>query len=148
MFSYHFPIVFKSSVLKWSPTPFRTLDCWLEEPSFEKVFRKEWLQMEGKPLVSKLKLIKKPIKAWNKGVSGHIDSKLCSYQEAIRKLDKEAQSRTLDECDWVRMDALQSQLWHWMVRKERYWRQLSRCKVIKEGDRNTKYFHLKATMRR
>jgi len=30
----------------------------------------------------------------------------------------------------------------------RYWRQLSRWKIIKEGDRNTKNFHLKANMRR
>ena len=73
---------------------------------------------------------------------------MSTFQEAIRKLDKEAQSKPLEECDWIRMDALRSQLWYWMVRKERYWRQLSRCKVIKEGDRNTKYFHLKATVRR
>ena len=147
MFSNHFPLVF-TSVLKGNPTPFRTLDCWLDEPSFEEVFRKEWLQLGGKSLVSKLKLIKKPLKAWNKGVFGLIDSKLCLFQEAIRKLDKEAQSRSLDECEWIRLDALRAQLWHWMIRKERYWRQLLRCKVIKEGDRNTKYFHLKATMRR
>ena len=148
VFSDHFPIIFKSFVVKWNPAPFRTLDCWLGEPSFEKVFRKEWMQLNGQPLVSKLKMIKTPIKAWNKGVFGNIDSKLCLYKEAIRKLDEEAQKRNLDECEWARLDALRSQLWHWMIRKERYWRQLSRCKVMMEGDRNTKYFHLKATMRR
>ena len=51
----------------------------------------------------------RPIKAWNKRVSGHIDNKMCSFQEAIRELEKEAQSKPLEECEWLRMDALRSQ---------------------------------------
>lgn len=148
VFSDHFPLVFKSSAITRKPNPFRTLDCWLDEPSFEKIFRKEWLQLNGKPLECKLKLIKKPLRAWNTDVFGHIDNKIGIFQEAIRVLDKEAQLRCLEESEWCRLEALRAQLWFWMLRKERYWRQLSRCKLIKEGDRNTRYFHLKATMRR
>ena len=148
MFSDHFPLVLNADASSRNHTPFRSLDCWLDEPSFEKVFRAEWLQLQGKSLESKLKQIKKPLRVWNKDVFGHIDLKISRFQEAIRELDKEAQSRSLIESEWCRLDALRTQLWFWMLRKERYWRQLSRCKLIKEGDRNTKYFHLKATMRR
>jgi len=63
-------------------------------------------------------------------------------------VEEEALRRVLREDEWRRMDALRSQLWLWMSRKERYWRQLSRCRIISEGDRNTKYFDLTATMRR
>jgi len=35
-----------------------------------------------------------------------------------------------------------------MERRERYWKQMSGCKILKDGDRNTRYFHLIATMRR
>ena len=100
------------------------------------------------PLGKKLQLMKHPIKAWNKQVFGHIDHKLRVLQDAIAKLEKEAQNRQLEEHEWSRMDALKSQLGLWMIRKERYWKQLSRCKIIKEGDRNTKYFHLIASARR
>ena len=35
-----------------------------------------------------------------------------------------------------------------MARKERFCKQLSRCNLLKEVDRNTKYFHLLASLRR
>jgi len=122
MLSDHFPIVFSSSAIKWSPPPFRSLDCWLEEPSFEKMFRSCWLKLQGMPLGKKLQLMKHPIKAWNKQVFGHIDHKLRVLQDAIAKLEKEAQNRQLEEHEWSRMDALKSQLGLWMIRKERYWK--------------------------
>ena len=148
MFSDHFPLIWSTSQQKWGPSPFRSLDCWLDEPSFLRIFKSNWTQLSGFPLHKKLKLIKGPIREWNKNNFGHIESKISSYQIALSTLEKEAQSRVLEDHEWIRMDALRSQLWLWMARKMRYWRQLSRSKIIKEGDRNTKFFHLKASMRR
>ena len=79
---------------------------------------------------------------------GHIDGHISKFMQALMKVEEEAQRRALREDEWGRMDALRSQLWLWMNRRERYWRQLSRCRIIREGDRNTKYFHLTASMRR
>ena len=148
MFSDHFPIILSTAQLKWGPTPFRALECWLEEPSFLKTFNAEWLQLSEFPLEKKLKLIKRPLKEWNRKIFGHIEGHISKFRQALLKLEEEAQRRPLGLDEWSRMDALRSQLWLWMNRQERYWRQLSRCKIIREGDRNTKYFHLKATMRR
>ena len=96
----------------------------------------------------KLKLIKRPLKKWNREVFGHIDINITKFDLALRKAEEEALRREIGEVEWSRIEALRTQMWLWMVRKERYWKQLSRCKVIREGDRNTKYFHLSATMRR
>jgi len=147
VFSDHHPLVFTTENLPWGPTPFRTLDSWLEEPSFMKTFSKEWVQLSGLPLQQKLKIIKGPLKVWNREVFGHIETKVRAFQTAIQELEDKAQTSELEESDFCRLEALRSQLWLWMIRKERYWRQLSRCRIIKEGDRNTKFFHLKAKMR-
>jgi len=112
------------------------------------LFKKEWLQLSGLPMEKKLKAIKDPLRKWNTEVVGRIDLKIQSFQEKISKLDLRAQTQVLQDCKWHRREALQSQLWLCMARKERFWKQLSRCKILKEGDRNTKYFHLLASLRR
>ena len=148
VFSDHFSLIWSTSQQQWGPSPFRTLDCWLAEPSFLKTFKANWEQLSGFPLHKKLKHIKGPLKAWNRDNFGHIHTKITSYQLALSTLEKEAQSRILEDHEWLRMDAMKTQLGLWMIRQSRYWRQLSRSKIIREGDRNTKFFHLKASMRR
>ena len=42
--SDHFPLVFSTAEVSWGPSPFRTLDVWLEEPKFLQIFQEEWIQ--------------------------------------------------------------------------------------------------------
>ena len=87
----------------------------MDEPSFLKTFKSEWAQLSGFSLQKKLKLIKGPPREWNRNVFGHIDKKISSFQDALSKLEEEAQTNTLEEHDWLRMDALRTWLWLWMA---------------------------------
>ena len=106
----------------WGPSPFRSLNVWLQEPNFINLFKKEWIQLAGLSLDAKLKAIKKPLKKWNREVFGHIDQKIATYQQEMQKIDQKAQTTELQECDWFRRSAVQSQLWFWLARKQRYWK--------------------------
>ena len=119
MLSDHFPLVLYTSETSWGPSPFRTLDGWLEEPQFMAVFKKEWIQLSQLPFEQKLKAMKRPLKKWNREVFGHIDSKLMSLQNELSKLDAKEQAQALQEADRQRKKALQSQLWLWLAKKER-----------------------------
>ena len=147
-FSDHYPIVISSFEENNHIVPFRALDVWLDEPSFGKLFEDEWLQYSGLPLEKKLRLIKKPLKRWSREVFGHIDRNIQKFEQALKTAEEAVIRGETGEIAWSRIEALRSQLWLWMIKNERYWKQLSRCRVVKDGDRNTKYFHLTATMRR
>lgn len=54
----------------------------------------------------------------------------------------------LTKVDLARKKALTAQLWMWLKRREKYWFQMSRVKSLMEKDKNTKYFHLMASIRR
>jgi len=92
MFSDHFPLIFSTTNISWNPSPFRSLDCWLEEPSFESTFKKEWLMLTRLPLERKLKLIKKSLR--NRDVLGHIETKIRHFKQALGSLEKEVQARS------------------------------------------------------
>jgi len=111
MFSDHFPIVVGTSEIWWGPTPFRTLDCWLEEPSFLGTFKKEWVRLTGEPLEMKLKLLEKPLQKWNWEIFGHIDTKIWAFREELARLDDLAQTSELAHCEWFIREAIQTQLW-------------------------------------
>ncbi|KAJ8424919.1 hypothetical protein Cgig2_027315 [Carnegiea gigantea] len=65
----------------------------------------------------------------------------------LRKIDEEESVTNLEEVELAREKALDSQLWIRVGRNERYWRQLSKCKLLKEGDRNIRYFHTLAMIK-
>jgi len=92
--------------------------------------------------------MKGPLRRWNREVFGHIALKIKVLSDEMLKVDHRAQLTELQDVDWHRREALQSQLRLWLSRKERYWKQMSRCKILQDGDKNTRYFHMLATIRR
>ena len=96
----------------------------------------------------KLKKIKENLKLWNTSEFGFIDSNIGMLESKIQKIDSIANERDLNPSELENRKSAQLGLWEWLRRKESYWAQNSRTRWIREGDKNTRYFHTLASIRR
>lgn len=77
-----------------------------------------------------------------------IDEKIVELENKIQELDSIADDRIMSDEVIEARKLAQIGLWEWMKKKESYWAQMSRTQWIKEGDRNTGYFHRTTTIRK
>ncbi|RVW63481.1 Transposon TX1 uncharacterized 149 kDa protein [Vitis vinifera] len=124
--SDHFPIMLKGGGLRRGPSPFRFENMWLKVDGFKDLLR-EWWQgtlVRGKAsfrLASKLK-----VEFWDRVES---ERSLLVSETEMKKEAKETFKK-------------------WVLLEETHWRQVSRELWLKEGDKNTGFFHRMANTHR
>ncbi|XP_058782911.1 uncharacterized protein LOC131657540 [Vicia villosa] len=157
--SDHSPIWINCNSLNWDLKPFRTLNGWLDHPSFVEFVDKEWknLKFTGTAsfvLKEKLKHLKSSLRRWNEEVFGWVDLKLEDVVKKINVCDDKFVSihgadgalglsnmdGEVDAMSHERSEATCS-FWNNFRRRESLLRQKSRIKWCKEGYLNTRFFH-------
>lgn len=144
--SDHCPLLVVSKERNWGPKPFRFQNCWLTHPRCMRIIREIWSESSNCNLNEKLRLAKGRLKEWNLKEFGHIDHNIASLENTIRDFDQISNSRDLTNDEVSERRSAQNELWSWLKRKDMYWAQNSRAKWLKDGDRNTKYFHVLASI--
>ncbi|KAL8515928.1 hypothetical protein ACS0TY_014579 [Phlomoides rotata] len=102
----------------------------------------------GFVLKEKLKRLKADIKKWNKEVFGMIDEKIEKRKQVILKLDMIDETLGLKENEISLRNEERARLFQDMKSKDSFIFQKARCKWIKEGDANTRFFHKYINKRR
>jgi len=93
-------------------------------------------------LKEKNKRLKQRLKVWNKEQFGDTFKKFKKLEEELNKLEIDSVNRHLTPLEMETRNHLQEELWRAAQSHESLLRQKARSKWIREGDCNTRYFHL------
>ena len=132
--------------INWGAKTFRSNDVWFSHPGFLKLVKVEWKGLDGMNALDKLQKLKVPLKKWNK-VFRNLNYNVWRFEEKIAIVNVRSEARSANKIDLASFNTLKCHLDSWFARRCCYMKQLSKDKLIKEGDRNFKYFHTMATVK-
>ena len=93
-------------------------------------------------LTDKITKLKAPIKRWNIEVFVNIDHNIQQLEDELASVNVKLEGGSSDEVDVARYQVLRSYSVIWYENKCSYWKQMSKKKVLKEMDKNSRYFHV------
>jgi hypothetical protein len=151
--SDHAPIILMRGCLQNGKCPFKFENMWLKEEGFVDKVRSWWSSFSfmGSPsfiLAKKLRALKGEIKRWNREVFGNVGARNKAWTEEVEELDRLGEIRRLSEEEMERRRVLVADLEASLLQEEISWRQKSRVRWLKEGDKCTKFFHQVASANR
>ena len=148
-FSDHKVIVIKLEGI--SPQPFRPFkfeQMWLKDRAYSSTVSSAWGSVTGSasmPLVAdKIKICGEKLAKWSKESFGCIKKQIDSKSKLLAKAEV---SVAKGELDYEVVKLLQADLNDLLDKEGLMWEQHARALFLKYGDRNTGYFHSKASHR-
>ena len=121
--------------------PFRFEEVWLADKGCGEVVEGVWLasveENNDKTVLRKIETCGKELTRWSKECFGNIRNELTKKRKELARVERQA----LQGGCAVRLVEIKKEIDSLMDKEERMWRQKSRSLYLKEGDRNTRFFH-------
>ncbi|KAL0313943.1 UNVERIFIED_CONTAM: hypothetical protein Sangu_2238700 [Sesamum angustifolium] len=154
IYSDHAPIITvrEKQCEKWAEVggrPKRFEALWIKSKDCETVISNLWNNSPGdfdltNDFASRLENCKLGLLNWSRSEFGHISKRIEFLEHEIASIQSSAITRTSRE----RLSSLKAELESLLSAEEIKWKQRGKAAWLSEGDRNTAFFHAKASHRR
>lgn len=124
-------------------TSFRFENAWLKEPMCMQIVKDHWADGGNLDLVQKLTRCSRSLAEWGRSITTGFGAKIKYCREELKLLKSRQDNTSVS-----RFKEVKNQLFHILDQKEIYWRQRSKQLWLKEGDKNSKFFHAAASTRK
>ncbi|KAM6574521.1 hypothetical protein CsatA_022848 [Cannabis sativa] len=121
--------------------------AWAEEETCVELVTKSWgagtVSTTARELKDQLDKCGAALNNWNKARKKEMHTRIKEYEDKIATL-----SNRIDHTGWNQLKELERSYNVYLDKEEKFWKQRSRALWLKEGERNTKFFHRKANSRK